>query len=369
MNGDFNQSSICDSANGLIASTENSRSVSNVTHSNTSGSNTAFNQATDSQNGLLMHIEKLFSSLKEQIHTEMSNKYVNDFRLINEKINQLSFNNTPQTNQSGNLTFNDVGISETVGLQLERCISKKLRLANHINIIKSHISNKTTPSSLFYCRFPRPFFWDDEEYVKMHNERISKWQIEAMNQDIDYLNKKINEIDLEINVLSQNANDFSKSKSVVIKTIESEVEKSLKPIFDKSSEKINRIVAKPYVVRSKLSNQNQDNQFGSSSANGSFNSQASSSNSTSNLSRTSKRDSKRTRYDNTGRAYGNGKPNKRPRGQPASSNSRRPNNSYSKSGFRSVFKNTGETRVRFSQSADVSNQSLAQSNDNINTQQ
>ena len=108
--------------------------------------------------------------------------------------------------------------------------------------------------------------------------------------------------------------------------------------------------------------------FDSRSANGSFNSQASSSNSTSNLSHSSKRDNKRARYDKSGRNYGSGKPNKRPRGQPAYSNSRSQSSNYSRSGFHSVFKNNGGTRVRFSQNADEPNQNSSQSNNNIHQQ-
>ena len=88
-------------------------------------------------------------------------------------------------------TFESICLSEDLGLKIERILNKKERFENHISIYKTHLEKETTTASLFYSYFRRPFLWDDPYYVTMHNERIRKWQIQQMKQDIDYLNEKI----------------------------------------------------------------------------------------------------------------------------------------------------------------------------------
>lgn len=55
---------------------------------------------------------------------------------------------------------------------IKRKLIKKSYYLNHINQFKSHLENNTVPKELLYTKFPIPFLWDDEEFVKKHNQLI-----------------------------------------------------------------------------------------------------------------------------------------------------------------------------------------------------
>lgn len=305
-----------------------------------------------SDNLILSNLKLLFNEFKTQIQQEMNSKLSNEMKLINDRISGINLNNTRYTSSqnSVNLTFNDIGVDEKTGFDLEKCINKKLRLQNKIKLLQSHIGKNTTPSSYFYGSFPSPYFYDDAEYVKLHNERIAKWQKEAMEQDIVYLQEKISQLDLEIDLLIQNYKDkFSKPPKDVVKSIESNVEIMLKPSFDKSTEKLNRIEARPYKVRVKSNsepfsingsnNSQTDNSFGSSSS--------------------SYRSNKRSKHENnSNQRYGFS--NKRQRNQfETPRNSGKQRFHRRNNGFQSAFKSSNGAQVRFSQ-PDSNSDSLRQ---------
>ena len=145
-------------------------------------------------------------------------------------------------------TFESIGVSEDLGLKIERILNKKQRFENYISIYKTHLEKETTPASLFYCYFPRPFLWDDPDYVTMHNERIRKWQIQQMKQDIDYVNEKISFFDSELldlkQVIGSNANQ-------VIQKIDEIVDKHLTDFKNSATAKALTIESRKYQVKSK----------------------------------------------------------------------------------------------------------------------
>ena len=118
-------------------------------------------------------------------------------RLENLESNR-NLNQIPNQREERLPTFESIGVSEELGLKVERILNKKQRFENHISIYKTHLERNTTPAALFYCYFPRPFLWDDPDYVNMHNERIKQCQIQQLRKDIEYWNDKISSFDSEI---------------------------------------------------------------------------------------------------------------------------------------------------------------------------
>ena len=68
---------------------------------------------------------------------------------------------------------------------------KILMCKHHINIMNLHKDNKSTPASLFFNRFPEPFFGHDIEFIQAYNKRIVEFQTNVMNDIILFSEKKI----------------------------------------------------------------------------------------------------------------------------------------------------------------------------------
>jgi hypothetical protein len=87
-------------------------------------------------------------------------------------------NNQNLNNQSvitTNINNRDQSIAE-----LSIIIKKILKMDNNLNIIRTHINNKTTPKSLNHQNFPKPFLWHNESYIAKYNVLIEKFQNEIM---------------------------------------------------------------------------------------------------------------------------------------------------------------------------------------------
>ncbi len=73
------------------------------------------------------------------------------------------------------------------------------RKAKPFAIFDIHKRKKTTPSSLFFSRFPMPFFPNDENFVNKHNLIIQTAQNSFIGLINDTLHEKIDQIKVEIN--------------------------------------------------------------------------------------------------------------------------------------------------------------------------
>lgn len=168
--------------------------------------------------------------------------------LLTQKVNSLESSNNTQSQSGVPPTFREIGIDQETGTKLERLINKKQRYNNISNVLTSHCSNSTAPSSYFYCYFPRPLLWYDQDFIDMHNTRIQSTQIAWLKEDIKFLQKSITSIDQSI--LNLKEENSSVDMDSVIKTIDKQVEIHLKKYMDSSSEKTNReIVMKYYTVK------------------------------------------------------------------------------------------------------------------------
>ncbi len=182
------------------------------------------------------------------------NKLNSLFNLINNlsaKVDSLELNkDSKKTNLNVRPpTFKDIGVDQEAGVQLERLINSKLRYSNHLNVFSTHLNREpfTCPPAYYSCYFPKPFLWDNEKYVEMHNERIKKTQLEWMQQDIKFINNVIDEAETSILNLKDvielpSGIEFNK----VVGQIETQVSRHLEPFVSASSEKLNREIKMLY---------------------------------------------------------------------------------------------------------------------------
>ena len=187
------------------------------------------------------------NSKKEQSSIE---KLINDkvLELFNEKLTSLN----TQINSSMNISVNNNETHQNkpfysddlIRFNLEKMIMAK----HHINIMKLHIENNTTPASLFFNRFPLPFYAHDVEYIEKYNQRIKEFQNNVMNDIIHFSEKKIQfyqqSIDSCMDSVVGKPDNFNE---LILKKLK-EVEIKNKDYFDRKMNKARRCIAKPFRV-------------------------------------------------------------------------------------------------------------------------
>lgn len=120
---------------------------------------------------------------------------------------------------------------------------------NHCVNLDSHIANGTTPSQLFFCRFPTPFLNRDEEFVEKYNKIIQNTQLEIMKLSIERLGAQAIDLDKELEkILDELSGVNVAHKETIVKKVQEEAIQLLKPSFDKADEKIKRIIARPFIT-------------------------------------------------------------------------------------------------------------------------
>ncbi|CAF0829065.1 unnamed protein product [Brachionus calyciflorus] len=77
---------------------------------------------------------------------------------------------------------------------IKHWIRRFLVKENNIKLIESHIKNGTTPSQLFFDKFPTPFLNYDSIFVENYNKIIQKAQIEILNESLIRLNCQIKDL-------------------------------------------------------------------------------------------------------------------------------------------------------------------------------
>lgn len=83
--------------------------------------------------------------------------------------------------------------------RLRFLFNKLIRYKSHVSIIEIHKTNGTTPNSLFFNRFPKPFFPYNAEFIEKYNDLIEKFQNETLTMISDTLDGEIIKINSEIN--------------------------------------------------------------------------------------------------------------------------------------------------------------------------
>jgi hypothetical protein len=90
-------------------------------------------------------------------------------------------------------------------------LDKTIRYRNHSTIFKIHKSNGTTPDSLYFHNFARPFFPQDEEFVDRYNKIIETFQKSTIDLIVGTLEKKNESIQNEIAKLKPQFNNVCES--------------------------------------------------------------------------------------------------------------------------------------------------------------
>ena len=119
---------------------------------------------------ILAEHERESINLNKQITNDTIQLTRSDFnKLKNEIVELKKLVNTNQ-NQSFNSirSISEINDNETLIKKIHNFFDKKIRYENHINIAKTHLSNKTVPKSLNHNNFPEPFLIDDKNYVEFY---------------------------------------------------------------------------------------------------------------------------------------------------------------------------------------------------------
>jgi hypothetical protein len=136
---------------------------------------------------------------------------------------------------------------------------KILMAKHHINIMRLHIDAKTTPASLFFNRFPQPFYAHDNDFVEKYNSRIIEFQTNVMNDIIEFSQSKIvkfeNDLNNHINLIANKPIDFNS----IIENKYKQIEFEKRDYFESKMNKARRCISKPFRVFIKSKNTKDNN--------------------------------------------------------------------------------------------------------------
>ena len=256
-NNRHHQPNIIDNKN--LPSTSNINNVNNNLNQNTN--------LIDSINLLVSTINKLPDLVDHKINQR--------FDLKMNNLQNMYISNSNNTNQTMSCSINNHNPSITIKQdknqllkELSITIKKILKTENNINILKSHMINNTTPSSINHQRFPKPFLWHNDVYVVNYNQMLEKFQTEIMKFNTTELEthkikllEKFKTLRIEMQ-LSNQFNDIAK----LIESTYRQCEAELKPLFAKSDKKVKNIQTKKYVTKKIFFNDSYDSINHSSSS-------------------------------------------------------------------------------------------------------
>ncbi|CAF0963366.1 unnamed protein product [Brachionus calyciflorus] len=166
-------------------------------------------------------------------------------------VQSQSFNSNDVATQDSNLNKNIANAEfYRVNNQIRNLYRNKLWTNFTISMFNRHLEKGTTPSALFYDKFPRPYLSKDKDFVEGYNKIIERTQIEIINLCISHLSKRIDSMDIELKNIQTKLKSFFQEDELAKKfdDIESKEEFHLRPNMKKSMEKVNNIYAKKFEV-------------------------------------------------------------------------------------------------------------------------
>jgi hypothetical protein len=194
--------------------------------------------------------------------------------ILNSTNEIQSFSQSSTFNKPKKLGIDDINPSAFVNFNdskdfISSLYDKLLRYENHVKIFTTHLENNTTPSALFYNKFPEPFLNDDVEYVQKYNNLIAVFQAEAIILSKSFLEKRINTLNSKLNSIKDNLSrnnseiDINKCFSEII----SHQNSNLKERFEKANTKATRAKSIPFKAGRKfIKTSSQNRSFVSDSA-------------------------------------------------------------------------------------------------------
>ena len=173
---------------------------------------------------------------------------------INDILNQTNINLNANTNANANTSGDRIdrviNNNKKDFKLIRKYINKLLRYESHLVINKLHNNAKTTPKSLFYERFPSPFFQEDSVFIDSYNKIIEKVQIEIMTLIKETLEIRITKTKQKIQEYKDDSLNLSKYSEFdpqdIIKSIYKTEERSLLDTFVKNKSKAERCISKPF---------------------------------------------------------------------------------------------------------------------------
>ena len=182
----------------------------------------------------------------------------------NSARNTINNNNSNNSNNS-NQAFDEYIRSKQEAKNLVYCVNKLLRFKNHKVLFELHLSKNTTPHSLFFCRFPEPFFNRDSEFVEKYNKIIEKFQLETMDLIVESLSTNIGKLETEINTFKNSNGNPSINVNDFVSYVLLKEENALKNKFVAMKHKAQRCEVRKFEAKSSRNPRNSNNNQNESS--------------------------------------------------------------------------------------------------------
>jgi len=227
-----------------------------------------------------------FSNNGNHIETFLGNHVDSHLNARNDQSASFNNNVSSNSNSSQNRLLNVINSNKKDFKFIRKKLNKMLRYENHIEIFKIHKGRKTTPKSLFFENFPRPFFPDDVEFVEKHNNLILNFQNESMTMITETLEKRVSNVIDDINEFktefeempkySEFKNNFDELKKIIYETEENQ----MLDMFVRNKQRAERCTVQKFQVQNFDGNStnNSNTTNSSNTTNGSNNSSINSSN-------------------------------------------------------------------------------------------
>ena len=165
----------------------------------------------------------------------------------------VSYNFNRSTNNN-NLVHDPV-FKDVNQIKILNLMEKIAKFKNHINIFRIHLSKNTTPSTLFFNRFPKPMFYDDEQLINSYNDIILVAQTDMIKASIKSCEDKLKYYEDELLGYINSLNSNDRNIKEFYKKLEDGKLESLSEFFSKKSEIAERAISRPY-TKNYLQNSN-----------------------------------------------------------------------------------------------------------------
>ena len=163
---------------------------------------------------------------------------------------QTAFNTNKNSNSTQNRIDNVINNNRKDFLKLRRNINKTLRYNNHLATFQIHEDNKSTPKSMFFERYPIPFFQEDQEYIDKYNLIVENTQQETTNLIKSTLNKRLIKAKEDMIIYEEDFIKLNKYSEFEIKDIVRSItkfeENALLDTFIKSKQKAEKCHSRPF---------------------------------------------------------------------------------------------------------------------------
>ena len=228
--------------NSTSSRNENSNNVSNANSSN----NTNFLQDLNNSTQFLSSLENLFKRLEtlENGFGEKMEQIIHE-KLTNEFHKHLGVEKNLSSDQIIQYTN-----------KLEFTHKSMIKNNNHIKILKTHLDNKTTPASLSFQRFPKPYRPYSQNYVDKSNEILSKCQEDLIKLGIEDLEQENSLLNNDVKVFKDILKHHVSNINDISNNLFKKQEEILKDSMKKAHDKCLKSKSIPYSLAKKTLNSN-----------------------------------------------------------------------------------------------------------------